>query len=114
MPRNIIDAVQGTLDTLILKTLSGSELHGYAVARSILDTSGDELSVEEGTLYPALHRLEDRGWVEAEWGISANGRRAKYYRLTDRGRAELADRVADWRRYTRAVGRILGTEPGGA
>lgn len=107
MPRNIIDAVQGTLDFLILKTLSWGEMHGYEIARWIRDTSGDELQIEEGTLYPALHRLEDRGLIEAEWGLSENRRRAKYYSLTRAGRRELAERVLSWERYALAVGRVL-------
>ena len=114
MPRNIIDSVQGTLDFLILKTLSWGEMHGYAVARWIFDASGEELQIEEGTLYPALHRLEDRGWIEAEWGLSENNRRAKFYRLTGAGRAELAERVTGWRRFTEAVDRVLEANPLGA
>jgi PadR family transcriptional regulator, regulatory protein PadR len=113
MPRNIIDSVQGTLDFLILKTLSWHQMHGYAIARWIFDTSREELQIEEGTLYPALHRLEDRGWVEAEWGLSENNRRAKFYRLTLAGRAELTQRVAEWNRFTRAVSRILSAAPEG-
>ena len=114
MPRNIIDSVQGTLDFLILKTLSWGEMHGYAVARWIFDSSGEELQIEEGTLYPALHRLEDRGWVAAEWGVSENNRRAKFYQLTAEGRAELTERIVGWNRFTRAVNRVLETAPGGA
>lgn len=114
MPRNIIDSVQGTLDFLILKTLSWGEMHGYAVARWIFDTSGEELQIEEGTLYPALHRLEDRGWIEAEWGLSENNRRAKFYRLTPAGRQELTERVTSWTRFTGAVNRVLETTPSGA
>ena len=114
MPRNIIDSVQGTLDFLILKTLSWGEMHGYAIARWILDQSGDELQIEEGTLYPALHRLEDRGWVEADWGVSENNRRAKFYRLTADGRRELAERITSWSRFTRAVDRVLAAAPAGA
>ncbi len=114
MPRNIIDSVQGTLDFLILKTLSWGEMHGYAVARWIFDTSGEELQIEEGTLYPALHRLEDRGWIEAEWGLSENNRRAKFYRLTSAGRQELTERVTSWNRFTRAVNRVLEATPSAA
>jgi transcriptional regulator len=114
MPRNIIDSVQGTLDFLILKTLSWGEMHGYAVARWIFDSSGEELQIEEGTLYPALHRLEDRGWVAAEWGVSENNRRAKFYRLTAEGRAELTERIVGWNRFTSAVNRVLETAPVGA
>ncbi len=114
MPRNIIDSVQGTLDFLILKTLSWGEMHGYAIARWIFDSSGEELRIEEGTLYPALHRLEDRGWIEAEWGLSENNRRAKFYRLTPEGRQELAERVRSWSRFTTAVDRVIRAAPEGA
>jgi PadR family transcriptional regulator, regulatory protein PadR len=114
MPRDIIDSVQGTLDFLILRTLSWGEMHGYAVARWIFDTSGEELQIEEGTLYPALHRLEDRGWIAAEWGLSEKNRRAKFYRLIAAGRAELTERVVSWARFTRAVDRILEAAPEGA
>jgi PadR family transcriptional regulator, regulatory protein PadR len=107
MPRNIIDSVQGTLDFLILKALTWGDMHGYAIARWIFDRSGEELAIEEGTLYPALHRLEDRGWVEAEWGLSENNRRAKFYSLTVRGRAELTRRLGEWGRFTAAVDRVL-------
>jgi PadR family transcriptional regulator PadR len=113
MPRDIIDSVQGTLDFLILKTLSWGEAHGYAIARWIFDTSGEELQIEEGTLYPALHRLEDRGFVEAEWGLSENNRRAKFYRLTPAGRSELAERIVSWSRFTLAVDRIVAAVPEG-
>lgn len=111
MPRNIIESVQGTLDFLILKTLSGGELHGYAIARSIFDASGEELQIEEGTLYPALHRLEDRGWIAAEWGLSENNRRAKFYRLTAIGKRELAERAANWQRFSLAVSGVLRGAP---
>jgi PadR family transcriptional regulator, regulatory protein PadR len=111
MPRNIIDAVQGTLDFLILKTLSWQPMHGYGIARWIRKSSGDELQIEEGTLYPALHRLEDRGLIEAEWGLSENNRRAKFYRLTAAGRRELGVRMKSWERYARAVARVLTTTP---
>ena len=107
MPRNIIESVQGTLDFLILKTLSWGQMHGYAIARWIFDTSGEELQIEEGTLYPALHRLEERGWIEAEWGLSENNRRAKYYRLTAAGRRQLAEETASWQRFVLAVQRVL-------
>lgn len=111
MPRDILDSVQGTLDFLILKTLSWSEMHGYAIARWIFDRSGDELQIEEGTLYPALHRLEDRGWIAAEWGLSENNRRAKFYRLMPEGQRELAERVTNWRRFTMAVNRVIDATP---
>ncbi|MGH7574695.1 MAG: PadR family transcriptional regulator [Longimicrobiales bacterium] len=111
MPRNIIESVQGTLDFLILKTLSRGEMHGYAIARWIFDRSGEELQVEEGTLYPALHRLEDKGWISAEWGLSENNRRAKFYRLTSEGRRELAVRVKKWKRFTKAVSGVVDAPP---
>jgi PadR family transcriptional regulator, regulatory protein PadR len=111
MPRNIIDSVQGTLDFLILKALASGEMHGYGIARWIFDRSGEELQIEEGTLYPALHRLEDRGWVLAEWGLSENNRRAKYYRLTRAGRKELSARLEGWTRFTRAVDRVIDAAP---
>ena len=114
MPRNVIDAVQGTLETLILKSLLMEERHGYGVARWIFSTSGEDLRIEEGTLYPALHRMEERGWIDAHWGISENNRRAKYYRITAAGRAELEVRVTEWRRYARAMNRILEAAPRGA
>jgi transcriptional regulator len=107
MPRNIIDAVQGTLELLILRTLLGGEMHGYAVARAIAEWSSDELRIEEGTLYPALHRMEDRGWIEAEWGTSELGRRAKFYSLTKAGRKEAKERLASWQRYTAAVQSVV-------
>jgi PadR family transcriptional regulator, regulatory protein PadR len=114
MPRSIIDSVQGTLDFLILKTLSWGEMHGYAIARWIFDASREELQIEEGTLYPALHRLEDRGLIEAEWGLSENNRRAKFYRLTPDGRHELTARAENWSRFTAAVDRVLHAAPEGA
>jgi PadR family transcriptional regulator, regulatory protein PadR len=106
MPRNIIDSVQGTLDFLILKTLTWDEMHGYAIARWIFDRSREELQIDEGTLYPALHRLELKGLIAAEWGLSENNRRAKYYRLTAAGRRDLTQRLEEWDRFTRAVNRV--------
>jgi PadR family transcriptional regulator PadR len=97
----------GALDALILKTLARGPRHGYAVARFIEDTSGEAVLVEEGSLYPALYRLERRGWVEAEWGMSELGRRAKLYRLTDAGRHELEVQMAIWRRFSDGVSRVL-------
>src|SRR6187431_2823616 len=99
----------GALDALILKTLTRGPLHGYAIARFIEDTSGETLLVEEGSLYPALYRMERRGWVEAEWGTSELGRRAKLYRLTRDGRAQLAAEMAAWRRFSAGVSRIFST-----
>jgi PadR family transcriptional regulator, regulatory protein PadR len=97
------DILRGTLDLLILKALSWGTTHGYGVARWIEFATGDALAVGEGTLYPALHRLEERGWIEAEWGVSENNRRAKYYALTARGRSQLRVEAENWRRYADAV-----------
>jgi transcriptional regulator len=99
--------LHGTLDALILKTLAGGPRHGYAIARFIEDTTGEAVLVEEGSLYPALYRMERRGWVEAEWGTSELGRRAKLYRLTDAGRDQLAAETATWRRFSAGVSKIL-------
>lgn len=107
-----LELLQGTLDLLILKTLAWGPRHGYAVARWILETTDDVLRVEEGALYPALHRLERRGWIESEWGLSENNRRAKYYQLTADGRAELAARRRTWTRYATAVERVLAARAG--
>lgn len=104
-----MELLQGTLDVLILKTLSWGAMHGYAVARWIRERSGDALLVEEGALYPALHRMEKRGWIESEWGVSENGRRAKFYQLTVQGRQQLAAEVSLWSRYSAAVTSVLQT-----
>ena len=101
--------LHGTLDALILKTLAGGPRHGYAIAKFIEDTTGDALLVEEGSLYPALYRMERRAWVEAEWGVSELGRRAKVYRLTDAGRAQLATEMATWRRFAAGVSKVFAT-----
>jgi PadR family transcriptional regulator, regulatory protein PadR len=108
MPAKMPNALlYGALDALILKTLARGPRHGYAVARFIEDTSGDAVLVEEGSLYPALYRLERRGWVDAEWGTSELGRRAKLYRLTDAGRDQLAAEMATWRRFSAGVSKVL-------
>ena len=104
-----MDLLQGTLDVLILKALSWGPLHGYAVVRWIGQRTEDALRIEEGALYPALHRMEQRGWIEAEWGVSENNRRAKFYRLTDEGRRQLQSEAESWRRYADAVGKVLQT-----
>jgi transcriptional regulator len=101
--------LHGTLDALILKTLAGGPRHGYAIAKFIEDTTGDALLVEEGSLYPALYRLERRGWVEAEWGVSELGRRAKLYRLTDPGHTQLTAEMATWRRFAAGVSKVFAT-----
>ena len=98
-----VEILRGTLDLLVLKALSFGSAHGYGVARWIQRSTDDVLELGEGTLYPALHRLEERGWVEAEWGVSENNRRAKYYTLTPAGRAQLRAEAASWRRYAAAV-----------
>lgn len=98
----------GTLDLLVLKTLTLGAMHGYAIARHVEKASAAVLAVEEGTLYPALHRLERRGWIDAEWGQSEANRRAKYYRLTAKGRAQLKVELAAWSRFAAAVADVLG------
>jgi PadR family transcriptional regulator PadR len=99
--------LHGALDALILKTLARGPNHGYAIARFIEETTEDALLVEEGSLYPALYRLERRGWVEAEWGTSDLGRRAKLYRLTESGCQQLAAETATWRRFSAGVSKVL-------
>jgi transcriptional regulator len=101
--------LHGALDALILKTLTRGPSHGYAVARFIEESSGEAVQVEDGSLYPALYRLERRGWVEAEWGMSELGRRAKLYRLTNAGREQLASELAAWRRFAAGVSKVLLT-----
>jgi PadR family transcriptional regulator len=102
-----LELLQGTLDLLILKTLSWGPMHGYSVARLIREKSEDVFLIEEGALYPALHRLERRGWIESEWGLSENNRKARFYQLTARGRAQLRAEVTTWQRYTKAVAGVL-------
>jgi PadR family transcriptional regulator PadR len=102
-----LDLLQGTLDLLVLRTLGLGPMHGYSVARSIKERSNNVFLVEEGALYPALHRLERQGWVESEWGVSENKRKAKFYQLTPRGRAQLKSELAEWQRYTKAVAGVL-------
>ena len=107
MGSNDLDLVRGTLDLLVLKTLSWAPMHGLAVTRWIERTTVDGLHVEEGALYPALHRLEERGWLESEWGLTEQNRRARFYRLTRVGRRQLTEQVSRWTRYTRAVALVL-------
>ena len=109
MTKNRIDLLQGTLDMLILKSLEGGAQHGYGVARVIERSTDDVLRVEEGSLYPALHRLLQRKWIKARWGLSENNRKAKYYELTDLGRQHLHDETVEWRRYAAAVEQMLRT-----
>jgi PadR family transcriptional regulator len=108
-----LDLLRGTLDLLILKTLSWGPMHGHAVASWVGRTTDEALLVEEGALYPALHRLERRGWIESQWGLSDNNRRAKYYQLTAEGRRRLRAEVVNWERYAQAVGRVLGADAPG-
>ena len=105
------DLLQGTLGILILKSLLFAPAHGYAIARWVEDTTGDVLKIEEGSLYPALRRLEDRGLVSSEWGLSENNRRARYYQITADGRKHLRNEAAVWLRYSQAVTRVLRAEP---
>lgn len=107
MGETSLELLQGTLDVLMLKALSWGPQHGYGVAELIRMRSGEALNVEEGALYPALHRLERRGWLESEWGVSENNRRAKYYRLTGAGRAQLRASTQNWLAYADAVTRVL-------
>jgi PadR family transcriptional regulator, regulatory protein PadR len=105
-----LELLQGTLDLLILRTLIFGSQHGQGIARAIQQTSEDELLVEHGALYPALQRLEDRGWISAKWGTSANKRRARFYSLTAAGRKQLVKETARWERLAAAIGRILTRE----
>jgi PadR family transcriptional regulator len=105
-----LELLQGTLDLLILRTLIFGPEHGQGIARAIQQTSQDELLVEHGALYPALQRLEARGWIAAQWGTSQNNRRARFYRLTQDGRKQLARETTRWNRLAAAIGRILGAE----
>ncbi len=107
MDRKNVDLVQGMLDMLILKALSLEPMHGWGVAQRIQQISRDALQVNQGSLYPALHRLEHRGWITASWGVSENNRKAKYYRLTATGSRRLAAEADTWRRFSAAVDLIL-------
>jgi PadR family transcriptional regulator, regulatory protein PadR len=101
------DILQGTLVLLVLKTLARGEMHGYGITLHIQRVSSDVLRVEEGSLYPALHRMEQNGWISAEWGTSENNRRARYYRLTSAGRKQLATEERNWARLTQAIASVL-------
>jgi transcriptional regulator len=102
-----VDLLRGTLDLLILRTLIAGPSHGHAIAKHIQRTSDDLLQVETGSLYPALHRLEAKGWIGASWQLSDKGKRARYYRLTVRGRKQLASEQANWQAFSRAMGLVL-------
>ena len=114
MPHRPLDLLQGTLDLLVLKTLSWGPAHGYTVARWIQQLTDDVLQVGEGSLYPALHRLEEQGWVESEWRRSENNRKAKFYSLTPRGERQLTAEATKWARVTTLVGRFLDEPTGDA
>ncbi len=101
------DLLQGTLDLLILKTLALEPMHGFGISQRIQQISRDVLHVQQGSLYPALHRLEQRGWIAAEWGASENNRRAKYYKLTRVGQKQLTEETANWERLASAIARVL-------
>jgi transcriptional regulator len=108
--RERLELLQGTLDLLILRTLIFGSQHGQGIARAIQETSEKELLVEHGALYPALQRLEQRGWISAKWGVSSNHRRARFYVLTAAGRKQLVKETNKWKRLTAAIARILGPE----
>ena len=108
MAASSVDLLQGTLDVLVLKALSWGPRHGHGVARVIRDSTSGTLDVTDGSLYVALHRLEERGLVESEWGLSDKGKRAKFYRLTAAGRQQLRAEVSAWQKYAVAVGKMLG------
>ena len=106
-----VDLLQGTLDMLILKALTWGSMHGYGIVSWLEQMTDDALVVEEGSLYPALHRLAKRGWVTSEWGVSENNRRAKYYTLTASGRAQLRTEETSWARFAAVVGRVMDAQP---
>jgi PadR family transcriptional regulator PadR len=108
--KNRLELLQGTLDLLILRTLIYGSQHGQGIARAIQQTSEEELLVEHGALYPALQRLEERGWISAKWGISSNNRKARFYSLTAAGRKQLVRETTKWKRLSKAIARILGSE----
>src|SRR5688500_11489042 len=107
MPENPVEFLRGTMELLVLRSLTWGQAHGFSIARWIESATEEALQIEEGTLYPALHRMEERGLIEAEWGVSENNRRAKYYTLTELGRAQLRAQSESWRRFARAVFLVL-------
>ena len=107
MAREELEVLQGTLDLLVLKALTWGPMHGYNILGWLRQTTEGELRIEDAALYPALHRIEARGWIESEWGLSENNRRAKYYHLTPTGRKELRAEADGWHRYVRMVARVL-------
>jgi transcriptional regulator len=114
MGESKLDLLQGTLDLMVLQTLAAmGALHGYGIARRIEQVSGDEVLLNQGTIYASLVRLQQRGWIAAEWGISENNRKAKYYSITKSGRKQLAKDAAYWQRLTNVMGRVLAMPPEG-
>src|SRR5215217_925747 len=109
MPRRDAKLLSGTLDMLILKALSLGALHGFGVGQRIMQLSGDALRVEEGSLYPALYRIEQQGWIESEWGVSENNQRAKFYKLTRQGRKQLQIEAENWGRLAGAIFKVMAT-----
>ena len=107
MGHSSLSLIQGTVDLLVLRALQHGPVHGYAVSRWIRERTDAVISMEDAALYQALHRLEARGWVDAEWGVSENNRRAKFYSLTTAGRRQLRDEVATWQRYAAAMARVI-------
>ena len=110
MMRTSVDLLQGTLDLIVLKALSWKSMHGFGLARWIQLTTDSVLQVEEGSLYPALYRMENRGWIKASWALTENGRKAKYYKLTATGRRQLVLETQSWDQLTSAIGKIMATE----
>jgi transcriptional regulator len=110
MARTSVDLLQGTLDLIVLKALSWRPMHGFGLARWIQLTTDDVLRVEEGSLYPALYRLENRGWIKASWALTENGRRAKYYKLTATGRRQLVVETQSWDQLSGAIGKIMSAQ----
>lgn len=111
MPPSELDLLQGTLDVLVLRALSWQPMHGYAIARFIREGSGRTFRILDGALYTSLHRMEEKGWVESEWGMSDRGKRAKFYVLTTAGRRALRSEASSWERYVKAVAGVMSAEP---
>jgi transcriptional regulator len=114
MASGSLDLLKGTLDAMVLKALSWGPMHGYGVARWIEQVTGDVFAIEEGSLYPALHRMERRGWISSSWGASENNRRARFYTLTPEGRKQLRAEASAWLRFSGAVSRVFGAAAGPA
>ena len=112
-PLTTLSLLQGTADLLILRALQGGPAHGYAVSRWVRERTDGVLAIEDAALYQALHRLEARGWIAAEWGLSEKGKRAKFYRLTTAGRRALKAEIASWAAYVHAMGKVLSAKPQG-